>query len=34
MRIKVTDTTPTTSVLMLVKYNDTLGKAILTKGWV
>lgn len=34
MRINITDTTPTTSVLMLVKYRDTLGKAILTKGWV
>lgn len=33
MRIKITDTTPTTSVLTLVKYSDTLGKAILTKGW-
>lgn len=33
MRIEVTDTTPTTSVLMLVNYSDTLGKALLTKGW-
>ena len=33
MRIEVTDTTPTTSVLVLVKYSDTLGKALLTKGW-
>lgn len=33
MRIKVTDTTQTTSVLMLVKYSDMLGKALLTKGW-
>lgn len=33
MRIEVTDTTPTASVLTLVKYSDTLGKALLTKGW-
>ena len=33
MRIKVTDTTPTTSVLTLVRYRDTLGTALLTKGW-
>lgn len=33
MRIKVTDTTPTTSVLTFVEYSDMLGKALLTKGW-
>lgn len=33
MRIVVTDTTPKTSVLMLVNYSDTLGKALLTRGW-
>lgn len=33
MRIKITDTTPVVSVLVLQKYTDTLGTAILTKGW-
>lgn len=33
MRIKITDTTPVASVLVLKKYTDTLGTAILTKGW-
>lgn len=33
MRIKITDTTPTTSVLTLMNYSDTLGTALLTKGW-
>lgn len=33
MRIQIRDATPTPSVLVLVKYTDTLGKAILTKGW-
>lgn len=34
MRIQIRDATPTTSVLVLVRYSDTLGKALLTKGWV
>lgn len=34
MRIKIRDMTPKESVLVLVKYSDTLGQAILTKGWV
>ena len=33
MRIKITDTTPTTSVLTLVEYSDMFGTALLTKGW-
>ena len=33
MRIKITDTTPVPSVLVLKKYTDTLGTTILTKGW-
>lgn len=33
MRINITDTTPMTRVLVLVKYRDTLGTALLTKGW-
>lgn len=33
MRIKITDMTPVPSVLVLMKVSDTLGTAILTKGW-
>ena len=33
MGIKIIDTTPTPSVLVLVKYRDALGTAIVTKGW-
>lgn len=33
MRIQIRDATPTASVLVLIKYRDTLGKALLTKGW-
>lgn len=33
MRIKITDTTPVPSVLVLKKYTDALGTTILTKGW-
>ena len=34
MRIKVKDTTPMSSMLVLTKYTDTLGTVLLTKGWV
>lgn len=33
MRISIRDATPEKSVLVLVKYDDTLGKALLTRGW-
>ena len=33
MRIKIRDATPTTEVLVLAKYSDTLGTALLTRGW-
>lgn len=33
MRIDIRDITPVKSELVLVKYSDTLGKALLTKGW-
>lgn len=33
MRIKITDTTPVPSVLVLTKISDTIGTALLTKGW-
>lgn len=33
MRINIRDATPNKCELVLVEYSDTLGKAILTKGW-
>lgn len=33
MRIRITDTTPTTSVLVFAEYTDVSGTALLTKGW-
>ena len=33
MRIKIRDMTPVSQVLVLAKYSDTLGTALLTRGW-
>lgn len=33
MRIAIRDMTPMASMLVLTEYTDTLGTALLTKGW-
>ena len=33
MKIEITDKTPNTSVLELVKINDVYGSVVITRGW-